>query len=125
MGMHRTPIKTCGTSNTGQEIYPNCEDEEALNMVVEACNNLKKKFTTLGGNVVNKSKDLEAFAGCSIPEEVEIHPPNQSITKGSGKRIKGGKEEAMEQKQKHPRHCTACGQYAYHDKRNCPAKDQP
>jgi len=25
--MHGTPIKSCGTSSVGQEIYPNCDDE--------------------------------------------------------------------------------------------------
>ncbi|KAJ8448324.1 hypothetical protein Cgig2_021952 [Carnegiea gigantea] len=69
------------------------------------------------GKVVSKSKDLELFVGCDLPKEVEIYPLKPSTTKGSGKRIKGGKEEAMEQKQKHPRHCTSCGQYAYHDRR--------
>jgi len=27
MGVHGTPIKSCGTSSAGQEIYPNCDDE--------------------------------------------------------------------------------------------------
>ncbi|KAJ8445971.1 hypothetical protein Cgig2_001289 [Carnegiea gigantea] len=99
-------------------------NEEDLNMVVEVCKSLKKKLTISGEEEVSKLKDLESFVGCNLPKKVEIHPPKQSTTKGSGKRIKGGKEEAMEQKRKHPRHCTSCGQYAYHDRRNCPAKDQ-
>ena len=27
LDMHVTPIKSCGTSSVGQEIYPNCDDE--------------------------------------------------------------------------------------------------
>ncbi|KAJ8419737.1 hypothetical protein Cgig2_030248 [Carnegiea gigantea] len=99
-------------------------NEEDLNMVLEVCKSLKKKLIILGEKLVSKSKDLESFVGCDLPKEVEIHPPKPSTTKGSGKRIKGGREEAMEQKQKHPMHCTSCGQYAYHDRQNCPAKDQ-
>jgi len=73
-------------------------NEEDLNMVVAVCKSLKKKLTICGEKVVSKSKDLESFVGCDLPREVEIHPPKPSNTKGSGKRIKGGKEEAMEQK---------------------------
>ncbi|KAJ8444798.1 hypothetical protein Cgig2_014987 [Carnegiea gigantea] len=71
-------------------------NEEDLNMVVEGYKTLKKKLTILGRKVFSKSKDLESFVGCDLPKEVEIHPPKPSTTKGSGKRIKGGKEEAME-----------------------------
>lgn len=99
-------------------------NEEDLKMVIEVCNSMKKKLTVSGEKVVSKSNDLESFTGCSVPKEIEIHPPKPSTTKGSGKRIKGGKEMAMEQQEKHRRHCKCCGQYAYHDSRNCPTKDQ-
>ncbi|KAJ8448319.1 hypothetical protein Cgig2_021947 [Carnegiea gigantea] len=88
-------------------------NEEDLNMVVE----FEEEVDYSRGKVVSKPKDLESFIGCDLPKEVEIHPLKSSTTKGSRKRIKGGKEEVMEQKQKHPRHCTSCGQYAYHDRR--------
>ncbi|KAJ8451315.1 hypothetical protein Cgig2_014087 [Carnegiea gigantea] len=68
-------------------------NEDDLNMVVEVCKSLNKKLTILGGKVVSKSKDLESFVGCDLPKEVEIHPSKPSTIKGSGKRIKGGKEE--------------------------------
>ncbi|KAJ8451063.1 hypothetical protein Cgig2_026872 [Carnegiea gigantea] len=74
-------------------------------MVIEMCNDMKKKMVVSCAKVISKSKDLESFVGCSLPNEIEIHPPNPSNTKGSGKRIKGGKEAALEQQQKRQRHC--------------------
>ncbi|XP_058769118.1 protein FAR1-RELATED SEQUENCE 5-like [Vicia villosa] len=73
-------------------------------------------------NSETNGKVSESFIGFDIPKEVKIHPPQISKTKGSGKRIKGGKEKAIEQQQKRSRLCKACGQYAYHDTRNCPTK---
>lgn len=52
----------------------------------------------------------------------EILPPELSNTKGCGKRIKRGKEKAMEQQQKRTRPCKTCMQCAYHDSHNCPTK---
>jgi hypothetical protein len=49
---------------------------------------------------LHKAKEVESFIGCDLPKEVEIHQPRSSKTKGSGKRIEGGKEHAIEQKQK-------------------------
>ena len=74
------------------------QSEEDLNMVIEVCNNMKKKLSVSGEKTVSRTKDLESFVGCSLPKEVEIHPPKPSSTKGSGKRIKGGKEMAIERK---------------------------
>ncbi|KAJ8434373.1 hypothetical protein Cgig2_031619 [Carnegiea gigantea] len=54
------------------------------------------------------------------PDQVDILPPKQCNTKGSGKRTKGGKEKAIEQQGKRLRLCKACGQQAYHYSRNCP-----
>jgi len=56
------------------------------------------------------------------PDQIDILPPKQCNTKGSGKRIKGGKEKVMEQQGKRLRLCKACGEQAYHDSRNCPTK---
>ncbi|KAJ1413272.1 FAR1-related protein [Sesbania bispinosa] len=72
-----------------------------------------------------KIDDLQIFIGSNIPTEVEIFPPQFLKTKGSGKRIKGGKEKAVEQQQKRTRLCKTCGQHAYHDSRNCLQKASP
>lgn len=55
-------------------------------------------------------------------DTITIHPPKMSMTKGSGRRIKEGKELAMERQKKRPCLCGACGLQAYHDSRNCPSK---
>ncbi|KAJ1418950.1 hypothetical protein SESBI_15556 [Sesbania bispinosa] len=54
----------------------------------------------------SKLNELESFFGSTVPEKVDILPPQPSNTKGCGKRIKGGKEKAMEQQQKKTRLCT-------------------
>ena len=74
-----------------------------------------------GGTSASKAQELESFIGSSAPEQVQILPPKQSNTKGGGKRIKGGKEEAMEQ-QKRRRLYQSCGQQAYRDSQNYHAK---
>jgi len=99
-------------------------NEEDLKIVIEMCNDMKKKMAVSGAKAISKTKDLESFVGCSLPDEIKIHLPNPFNTKGSGKRIKGGKEVAMDQQQKRQRHCSVCGQYAYHDARNCPVKEK-
>ncbi|KAJ8437467.1 hypothetical protein Cgig2_012907 [Carnegiea gigantea] len=43
-------------------------------------------------------------------EKIKILPPKQSNTKGRGKRIKVGKEQAIEGQQKTKRLCNACGE---------------
>ncbi|WJX84078.1 hypothetical protein P8452_66688 [Trifolium repens] len=58
------------------------------------------------GDVVSRPLDeVEALIGVNVPKKVEILPPKPSHTKGCGKRIKGGKEKAMEQQQKSIRQC--------------------
>ncbi|XXG79160.1 hypothetical protein AAC387_Pa09g0292 [Persea americana] len=56
-----------------------------------------------------------------IPSTINVHPPNHANTKGSGKRIKGDKEKALEKAIK-GRLCHGCKKRGVdHDKRNCPA----
>ncbi|KAK1298986.1 Protein FAR1-RELATED SEQUENCE 12 [Acorus calamus] len=55
----------------------------------------------------------------SIPSVVNVHPPNISKTKGSGKRLKGGKEIVMEDMGKR-RTCSVCGKKDKHNARTCP-----
>ncbi|KAG9445253.1 hypothetical protein H6P81_016593 [Aristolochia fimbriata] len=50
----------------------------------------------------------------------DIHPPEILKTKVSGKRLKGGKEKAVEQSNKIKRLCRGCNELANHYKRNCP-----
>jgi len=70
----------------------------------------------------SKISELESFIGSSALERIDILPPKYYRTKGSGKRLKGGKEKSMEQQQKKQRLCKTCGQQSYHDSCNCPSK---
>lgn len=98
-------------------------DKEKLLIVLDGAANMEKQLDDFdGSSKQNRTDDLQNFMGSNIPDEVEILPPQYANTKGSGKRIKSGKEKAVEQQQKKTRLCKACGEYAYHDSRNCPKK---
>ncbi|KAJ8453240.1 hypothetical protein Cgig2_008124 [Carnegiea gigantea] len=98
-------------------------DLEKLTLVSKRIQNILKVVKELCGSTSeSKISELESFMGSSAPEQIDILPPKQCNTKGSGKRLKGGKEKSMEQQAKQLRLCKACGQQAYHDSRNCPSK---
>ena len=98
-------------------------DPEKLSLVTKRIENVLKELKELDGGVSeSKISELESFIGSSAPEQIDILRPKYCHTKGSGKRIKGGKEIAIEQQQKRMRLCKACGQQGYHDSRNCPSK---
>ncbi|RAL37422.1 hypothetical protein DM860_000116 [Cuscuta australis] len=63
---------------------------------------------------------FENFCGTSAPSEVRVLPPAQVSTKGSGKRINGGKEVSIEESKKTKRLCRTCKKYGFHEIRNCP-----
>ncbi|XP_019172000.1 PREDICTED: protein FAR1-RELATED SEQUENCE 5-like [Ipomoea nil] len=48
-------------------------------------------------STVDKRSVIESICGSSVPSEVSILPPNKAKNKGSGRRIKGCKEIAIEQ----------------------------
>nr|GMC51266.1 protein FAR1-RELATED SEQUENCE 5-like [Ipomoea batatas] len=48
-------------------------------------------------SVVGKRSIIEAVCGSSVPSEVSVLPPKKAKNKGSGKRIKGFKEIAIEE----------------------------
>jgi len=98
-------------------------DIEKLTVISKGIHSVIKEMKELNGSASeSKMSELESFIGSSAPEQIDILPPKQCNTKGSGKRIKGGKEKAMDQQSKRLRLCKACGQQAYDDSRNCPAK---
>ena len=92
-------------------------------------------------NHPSRQDEFEAYIGCTMPNQVEIHPPTDVHTKGRCKRIKGhldkgghqnkdvegkqnkdgeGKKNVGGQKKKVPRTCKKCKQVGFHDSRNCP-----
>jgi hypothetical protein len=78
-----------------------------------------------------KQEEYEAFIGCNIPTQVNIHPQNDVRSLGRSKRIKRGKEmNGQEQKKKKKeakakvaRMCKTCNQIVFHDSRKCPRKN--
>ncbi|PNX85369.1 FAR1-related protein [Trifolium pratense] len=63
-------------------------------------------MSKMKSDVVSRPLDeVEALIGVNVPEKIEVLPPKPSHTKGSGKRIKGGKEKAMEHAQRSLRQC--------------------
>ncbi|CAH9076696.1 unnamed protein product [Cuscuta europaea] len=68
----------------------------------------------------SKSEVIKGFYGSPIPTQISVHPPQQARNKGCGKRIKSGKEKAIEVSKKSKRLCRKCNQKGYHDSRNCP-----
>ncbi|KAG4907052.1 hypothetical protein JHK85_056546 [Glycine max] len=102
----------CGVENNqeqdGMEILHVIDNNEANGRLREVAEQHKEKLLLVMNGVVNiekqlaeyerdskqtKTDDLETFVGSSIPKEVGILPPQFSKTKGSGKRIKSGKEK--------------------------------
>ena len=59
-------------------------NEEDLKIVIEMCNDMKKKMAVSGAKAISKTKDLESFVGCSLPDKIEIHPPkNRTILRNN------------------------------------------
>ena len=63
---------------------------------------------------------MEDFVGVKVPDQIVVQDPVKASNKGSGKRLKGGKEKAIEKKKKTTqRLCKECNKLAFHDSRNC------
>jgi hypothetical protein len=45
-------------------------------------------------------QEIQEFLGCTIPDEVSIHPPNDIRSRGKIKRIKGHSEKGAKQNKK-------------------------
>ncbi|XP_019154350.1 PREDICTED: protein FAR1-RELATED SEQUENCE 5-like [Ipomoea nil] len=67
-------------------------------------------------SAVDKRSIIESICGSSVPSEVSILPPNKAKNNGSGWRIKGCKEIAIEQSKE--RSSKTCNK-TIHDSRNC------
>ncbi|KAJ8444809.1 hypothetical protein Cgig2_034044 [Carnegiea gigantea] len=82
----------------GKEGVKNYRDPEKLILVGKRIQNILKELKELdGGTSESKMSELESFIGSSAPERIDIVPPKHCHTKGSGKRLKGGKERAIKQ----------------------------
>ncbi|CAH9069746.1 unnamed protein product [Cuscuta epithymum] len=70
-------------------------------------------------HLTTKASVIERFCGSAAPADVTVLPPQQARNKGCGKRLKGGKEVAIQSKKK-LRLCRTCNEMCNHDSRNCP-----
>ncbi|XP_074266735.1 protein FAR1-RELATED SEQUENCE 5-like [Silene latifolia] len=71
---------------------------------------------------LTKDQEMEILLGCSSSSEVTIHPPEQARNKGSGKRLKSAKQQAIEKAVKPKRLCEYCKESVTHDRRTCPLR---
>jgi len=95
--------------------------EKLLLVYKEGCS-IESKLSNMRSDVASTPSDVEAFIGLNVPKKIHVLPPEPSNTKGCGKRIKGGKEKAIDQQQKRTRLCKTCKRFASHDSCNCPTK---
>jgi hypothetical protein len=102
--------------------------EDLIQMVKQSDQGLDLLFSTLCNiqdpiqkivphGTICKQDEFEAFIGMKIPNEVNIHLPNDIRSKGRCKRIKKSKEMNTASKK---RTCGKCKQVGQHDARNCP-----
>uniref|UniRef100_A0A0E0Q9H9 Uncharacterized protein n=2 Tax=Oryza TaxID=4527 RepID=A0A0E0Q9H9_ORYRU len=128
-------------------------DPEMQKMLLEACNQMEKlvlqakqspaamqllrdELIDLGVKLnamvpekeLSQIEEFESYLGCSIPSQIEIHPPSDTRSRGKIKRIKGHHDKEPKQNKKRkkiervPRKCKKCGHVGLHDSRNCPNK---
>ena len=91
--------------------------EQGMDFLYSSLTNLVQplqKITTAARD--NKQDEYESFLGSKIPNEVNIHPPNDIKSKGRCKRIRRSKDMKAPSKRK----CGKCKQVGNHDARNCP-----
>ena len=91
--------------------------EQGMEFLYSSLSNLVEPLQNIvPAATVNKQDEFESFLGGKIPQEVEIHPPNDINSRGRCKRIKKSKEKKAPRK----RMCGKCKQLVSHDARNCP-----
>ena len=62
------------------------KSKKKLSLLINGVIDVKKQLIELrNGSTKNKTKDIETFIGYNLPKEIDIHPPQISKTKESGK----------------------------------------
>ena len=63
------------------------EELEAIrNILIDMKRNVSKRVVA---NHPSRQDEFEAYIGCTMPNQVEIHPPTMSIQKGDAKELRG------------------------------------
>jgi len=95
--------------------------EQGMDFLFSSLSNLVEPLQKImPATRVNKQDEYESFLGSKIPNQVDIHPPNDIKSKGRCKRIKKSKEMKAASKGKSKRTCGKCKQVGDHDARTCP-----
>jgi hypothetical protein len=91
--------------------------EPGMELLYSSLRNLEEPLKKIiPAATVNKQDEFESFLGSKIPNEVEIRPPTDIVSKGRSKRIRKSKEKKPPTKRK----CSRCKEIVNHDARNCP-----
>jgi hypothetical protein len=92
--------------------------EIAIDFLCSSLSNLMEPLQNIvPAATVSKQDEFEIFLGGKIPQEVQIHPPTNIVSKGRCKRITKSKEAKVPR----PRKCGKCKLLVTdHDARNCP-----
>ncbi|XP_042023005.1 uncharacterized protein LOC121770322 [Salvia splendens] len=70
-------------------------------------------------SVIEKKKMVEEFYGMTVPDVIDVHPPDVVRTKGSASDRVSKRESAIKKANKPLRRCGKCHEMGRHDSRNC------
>jgi hypothetical protein len=111
--------KMSSAHNKFEDIFQMAKtSEEGMDILIQDLESLSLLFQP---TVQTTQEEQENFNGMSIPDDVQVHPPNAICSKGKCKTILGHGDK-KKKKNSAPRKCTACKD-AGHDRRNCPNKN--
>ena len=91
--------ETCSMFSSALHTAKHCEDKMKYfhKVIVDALAHLRQ---TVPLDEQSKVQEFESFIGTTFPSIINIHPPDIANTKGSGKRLKRGSEEAINKRKK-------------------------
>ena len=112
--------KMSSAQNKFEDIFQRAKtSEEGIDVLIQ---NLESLSLLFDPSTQTRQQEQENFIGCSIPNDVQVHPPNDTRAKGKCKRILGHADKNKKKKEPTPRKCTTCKDVG-HDRRNCPNKE--
>jgi len=107
--------------NTFEDLVQMAKNSEpAIDFLCSSLSSLVEPLQNIVSAAIDSKQDeFETFLGGKIPDEVQIHPPTDIMSRGRCKRIMKSKEKKEPKK----RRCGKCKQIVTdHDAQNCPHK---
>lgn len=94
--------------------------DEGIDFLTSSVFNLEAPLDQMVSNVKHtRHEEFESFLGCTIPTEIDIHPPTDIHSRGRSKRIRRSKDDNTGKKQggkeRTPRICKICKQMVFQD----------